>query len=221
MLTTDDMPVLQGFQGLARNDGRANAFGGVSPVWSTPDLVNSAIAHCQVGGIGPVQSGAGGLDGARALRGGNTSTGEAARAASRIIVGIDPGASTGFAVIGDGVLTSLQTISPWDIEIELSSAPIDRVIFEDSRLQSHTWTRAATRAAAAKMARNVGQVDAWCSLIVGICGRLGIPAHGISPKAKGKKLNAEQFKAATGWTGKSNQHERDAAMCAFPYRGAA
>ncbi len=139
----------------------------------------------------------------------------------KIIIGIDPGANTGFAVIHNGVLTNLLTISPWEIEIELSGVPIDRVIFEDSRLQSHTWTRATTRAAAAKMARNVGQVDAWCSLIVGICGRLGIPAHGISPKAKGKKLNAEQFKSATGWTGKSNQHERDGAMVAWPYRSAA
>lgn len=221
MLTTDDMRVLQQLPQLARHDGRADAFGGVSPVWRASDLVHSATSYCQIGGIGPVQSCAGGLDGARPQRGGNKAPGEAARAASRIIVGIDPGASTGFAVIGDGVLTNLLTISPWDIEIELSSAPIDRVIFEDSRLQSHTWTRAATRAAAAKMARNVGQVDAWCSLIVGICGRLGIPAHGISPKAKGKKLNAEQFKSATGWTEKSNQHERDAAMCAFPYRGVA
>ena len=215
------MPVLQRLHRLAWDHSGAHALRRVSPVWSPPDLGHSAIAHCQVGGISPVQSCAGGMDGARAQRGGNKAPGEASRAASRIIVGIDPGASTGFAVIGDGVLTNLLTISPWDIEIELSGVPIDRVIFEDSRLQSHTWTRAATRAAAAKMARNVGQVDAWCSLIVGICGRLGIPAHGISPKAKGKKLNAEQFKSATGWTSASNQHERDAAMVAFPYRGAA
>ncbi len=221
MLTTDDMPVLQRLSRLAGDDSGAHALGGMYFVWRSPDLGHSAIAHCQVGGISPVQSCAGGMDGARAQRGGNKAPGEASRAASRIIVGIDPGASTGFAVIGDGVLTNLLTISPWEIEIELSGVPIDRVIFEDSRLQSHTWTRATTRAAAAKMARNVGQVDAWCSLIVGICGRLGIPAHGISPKAKGKKLNAEQFRSATGWAGKSNQHERDAAMCAFPYRGAA
>lgn len=139
---------------------------------------------------------------------------------SKIIVGIDPGANTGFAVILNGVLTNLLTISPWEIEGELSGVTVDRVVFEDSRLQSHTWTMAPTRAAAAKMARNVGQVDAWCALIVGICGRLGIPAHGISPRGKGKKLNAEQFKAVTGWTGASNEHTRDAAMCAWPYRGA-
>ncbi len=70
------------------------------------------------------------------------------------------------------------------------------------------------------MARNVGEIDAWCKLIVAICEELGIPAHGISPKGKGAKLNAETFAKATGWKGKSNQHERDAAMVAFAYRGA-
>ena len=140
---------------------------------------------------------------------------------SKIIVGIDPGTNTGFAVIFNGVLTNLLTISPWEIEGELSGVTVDRVVFEDSRLQSHTWTTAGTRAVAANMARKVGQVDAYCALIVGICGRLGIPAHGISPKGKGKKLNAEQFKAATGWTGASNEHTRDAAMVAWPYRSAA
>lgn len=140
---------------------------------------------------------------------------------SKIIVGLDPGINTGWAMFRDGELITLKTINPWEIVEEISECFPGRVIFEDSRLQSHTWTRAATRAAAAKMARNVGQVDAWCSLIVGICGRLGIPAHGISPKAKGKKLNAEQFKNATGWTGASNEHTRDAAMVAWPYRRAA
>ena len=140
---------------------------------------------------------------------------------SKIIVGIDPGVNTGFAVIHNGVLTNLLTISPWEIEGELSGVDVSRVVFEDSRLQSHTWTQVKERSAALKMARNVGQVDAWCALIVGICDRLRIPAHGVSPKGKGKKLNAEQFKAATGWTGASNEHTRDAAMVAWPYRGAA
>ena len=46
-------------------------------------------------------------------------------------------------------------------------------------------------------------------------------AHGISPASKGAKLSAEAFTRATGWTGASNQHTRDAAMCAWKYRGAA
>ena len=71
-----------------------------------------------------------------------------------------------------------------------------------------------------KMARNVGEIDAWCALITSICDDLGIPAHGISPKAKGAKLRHDAFAKLTGWTGKTNEHMRDAAMVAWMYRGA-
>ena len=134
------------------------------------------------------------------------------------ILGIDPGAHTGVARIEGGQLVSLQTIAPHEIERTLREAAPDRVIFEDSRLQSHIWTRGKSIAATAKMARNVGQVDAWCSLITAVCGELGIPAHGISPLGKGQKMAADQFERITGWTGRSNQHERDGAMVAWPYR---
>ena len=73
------MPVLQRLHRLAWDHSGAHALRGVSTVWSPPDLGHSAIAHCQVGGIGPVQSGAGGMDGARAQRGGNQKAGEVGR----------------------------------------------------------------------------------------------------------------------------------------------
>ncbi len=138
-----------------------------------------------------------------------------------VILGIDPGAHTGLAIYRDGALVALRTIAPVELEAEIVALWPIRIIFEDSRLQSHTWTKAASRAAAAKMARSVGQVDAWCSLIVAICAKHGIPAHGISPLGKGGKLNAEAFEKATGWTASSNEHNRDAAMVAWPYRRAA
>lgn len=136
------------------------------------------------------------------------------------MLGIDPGQHTGLAIYRDGQLSALRTIQPVDIEAEIVALWPSRVIFEDSRLQSHTWTKAPSRAAAAKMARNVGQIDAWSGLIVAICAKHGIPAHGISPQGKGKKLGAEAFERATGWTASSNEHSRDAAMVAWPYRGA-
>ncbi len=135
-----------------------------------------------------------------------------------LIIGIDPGSNTGVAVYDEGRLVRLMTVEPMHIGAILAGHSPERVIFEDSRLQTHTWTQAKTRAAALKMARNVGEVDAWCRLIVAECEKLGIPAHGISPKRKGAKLDAAQFEAATGWTGSSNEHTRDAAMVAFPYR---
>lgn len=137
-----------------------------------------------------------------------------------LILGIDPGAHTGVATYVGGQLTDLETVGPHQIERLIRGRAPARVVFEDSRLQSHTWTSSASKAAAAKMARNVGQVDAWCYLITAICAELGIAAHGISPAGKGAKLDAKQFASVTGWTGKSNEHARDAAMVAWKYRGA-
>ena len=137
------------------------------------------------------------------------------------VIGIDPGANTGIAIFQDGVLYTLLTIEPWELPAELATWGGDRVVFEDSRLTSPVWSRKTTPEARLKIARNVGQVDAWCNLITAICGELGIPAHGISPKNKGAKLAAEKFAARTGWVGRCNQHERDAAMVAWQYRKAA
>ena len=135
------------------------------------------------------------------------------------ILGIDPGASTGCAIYRAGKLAHLETIAPEDIADYIAQVGPTRVIFEDSRLQAHVWTP-VKGAAALKVARNIGEIDAWSRLITAVCDRMGIPSHGISPKGKGAKLTGEQFAAVTGWTGRSNQHERDAAMCAHPYRGA-
>ena len=136
------------------------------------------------------------------------------------VIGIDPGAHTGIAIFHDGELVDLLTIAPWGLPAELAIWGADRVVFEDSRLTSPVWSRQTSAAARLKIARNVGQVDAWCSLITAVCGELGIPAHGISPKGKGEKLNPAQFKALTQWDGASNQHTRDAACVAWPYRRA-
>jgi hypothetical protein len=139
-----------------------------------------------------------------------------------IVIGLDPGSNTGVAYFTAGQLRKLETITPMQISevLRMAGPNLKRVIFEDSRLTSYMFTTVKSRAAALKMARNVGEIDAWSKLIVATCADLDIPAHGISPKQKGAKLNAEQFAAKTGWTERNNQHERDAAMCAWTYRGA-
>ena len=136
------------------------------------------------------------------------------------ILGMDPGASTGCAIYRAGVLAHLETIEPHEIGAYLAEVMPACVVFEDSRLQSKVWTP-VRGAAALKVARNIGEIDAWCKLITAVCARLGIAAHGISPKGKGEKLNAERFAAVTGWDKRSNQHERDAALVSWRYRGAA
>ena len=136
-------------------------------------------------------------------------------------MGLDPGTHTGLALFQGGFLVRLETIHPASIRSALVQWQPQRVVFEDSRLQSHAWTGHANRAAALKVARNIGEVDAWCKLIVEHCAELGIAAHGISPKQKGAKHDADSFRELTGWAGRTNQHERDAALVAFPYRRAA
>lgn len=136
------------------------------------------------------------------------------------LMGIDPGRKTGVAVFAGGKLFGLYTTDPNGVAAMLDRYNPDRVIFEDSRLTRPTWARSVSPAAMRKIARNVGQVDAWCSQLVDLCAARGIVAHGISPKGKGAKLNAERFAKATGWTSRCNSHERDACMVAWPYRRA-
>jgi hypothetical protein len=131
------------------------------------------------------------------------------------ILGIDPGANTGVAIFVDGQLTEIETTTPWRLREKFEGVGL--VVLEDSTLQSHVWTP-AKGTAALKIARNIGEIDAWCKLIKAECGARGIAYRSISPKDKGAKLTADEFKKLTGWTGKSNQHERDAAMVAWRYR---
>lgn len=135
---------------------------------------------------------------------------------TKIILGIDPGASTGVAVYRCGELTELRTIAPHEINALLTELQPSLVVLEDSRLQSKVWTT-AKGAAALKVARNIGEIDAWSRLIVALCASQGFAAHSISPAGKGAKLTQEQFAARTGWGKRCNQHERDAAMVALQY----
>jgi len=135
------------------------------------------------------------------------------------IIGIDPGKQTGVAIFTAGKLTALRTTDPVGVAALLDEIQPERVVFEDSRLSRATWSRGVSAAALRKIARNVGQIDGWCSQLVDLCAARGIVAHGISPKGKGAKLKAGQFEKVTGWASQCNQHERDACMVAWPYRG--
>lgn len=134
------------------------------------------------------------------------------------IISFDPGINTGVAVLVNGALQDVYTIHPMQIYETIHSSYADGVVFEDSRLQSYVWTRGVSIAAGAKMARNVGMVDAWCCLIEEVCKQLDMRCLGISPKNKGRKMNHAQFEKMTGHSDRTNQHERDAAAVVWPYR---
>lgn len=146
-----------------------------------------------------------------------------------VVIGIDPGQQTGVAIYRAGLLETLLTLSPWEIAAFIErqhESGINRVIFEDSRQTQHIFSahkpgkRSLSHPEQLKVARNVGQIDAWCHLIFNVCAERGITCHGISPLRKGAKLNAIDFQKLTGWSRLSNEHTRDAAMVAWPYRRA-
>ena len=134
-------------------------------------------------------------------------------------IGIDPGKATGIAIYRDAALCELRTVAPAEIEALIVEHAPALVVFEDSRMQSPVFSRGTSPRAMLKIARNVGEIDQLCRQIEDMCKRLGIKCIGVSPHRKGRKLNAKEFAAVTGWNGRSNQHERDAAMCAFRYLG--
>ena len=150
-----------------------------------------------------------------------------------MVVGIDPGQKCGIAVYEDGEMRELFTVAPHELlgtlrlrlervlrAQQFKGNPQMAVIYEDSRLQSFLWNARGKHqfGVALKAARNVGMVDAICAQIAGWCEDKGVRYYGVSPKDKGAKLDAEAFKNITGWTARSNQHERDAALVAWPYR---
>lgn len=136
-----------------------------------------------------------------------------------IVLGIDPGSKTGFAVYDNGEIKTLFWLSnKSDISPGLW-ASVGLVVVEDSRLSKRVWSGGdASGRVMAKIGRDIGAIDAQCARIVEHCEKLGIPCLSVSPKGKGGKLNAQRFKALTGWTAPTNQHERDAAMVAWPHR---
>ena len=138
-----------------------------------------------------------------------------------LLLGIDPGSNTGVAMYRAGELRKMRTVDPLEVIGLLRETVPDMVVFEDSRLQSPVWSANKLRQAAnLKIARDVGRIDMLCVLIEATCKAMQIQCHGVSPKGKGAKLDADQFRQVTGWVEASNEHTRDAAMVAWPYRRA-
>lgn len=138
---------------------------------------------------------------------------------SAVIMGIDPGVKTGIALYQGGKLCELRTIAPVDYERVLLDIQPVLVVVEDSRLTKDLFTgKRLSHKARIKIARNVGSVDGLCNILFALCERHKIEIKGLSPKDKGPKLDAAPFCRKTGYTGKSNEHGRDAGMVAWRFR---
>jgi hypothetical protein len=145
-----------------------------------------------------------------------------------VVISIDPGVMSGWAEYRGGVLTYLDTYSPREVILQLESAindwstPPNAVVIEDSRMISPVFgvkkNSKGGLPAINKIARNIGILDGICGIIQEVCENYKVMLIQVSAKDKGAKLGAESFQAVTGWVGRTNEHQRDAAMVGWRYR---
>lgn len=136
----------------------------------------------------------------------------------KILIGIDTGVHTGFAVAIDrGNGGELQQVSC--VTITLAMQNINSLIdlhgkesvclyIEDAR--QRTWFTGGR-----EKAQGVGSVKRDAQIWEDWCKENQINFKMIHPKNNSTKYKADTFKKITGWTGRTNEHARDAAMLVF------
>ena len=141
------------------------------------------------------------------------------------IIGIDPGTTTGMCIynrvtkielLTSGTLLEMQYIlqaHPWNKLIKFNQVFMR---IEDARLRK--WIPYEKTERAEKGHREgAGYVKAHCAIWENFCEIWGIPYELVEPKKNKTKVKADKFKMMTGWKGRTNEHERDAAMIVFGY----
>ena len=124
----------------------------------------------------------------------------------QLSIGIDPGKITGLAIAEDGKITELVTTSFWEAYHYVSSVcdSVDVVVVEVPTTKKN-WH-------GPKAAHDVGRVCRESELLADGIEKLGAKVIRRHPQGK---LNQKQFTRITGWTKRTNQHCRDAAMLVY------
>lgn len=134
---------------------------------------------------------------------------------NKILVGVDTGVNTGFAVAFDygqggelaevSSLTITQAMERIKQLAELHHKANVYVFIEDARLR--TWFTGGR-----EKAQGVGSVKRDAQIWEDWCKENHIQYKLIHPKNNCTKYKADVFKKVTGWQQRTNEHARDAAM---------
>lgn len=128
-----------------------------------------------------------------------------------IIIGIDPGVNTGFAIWNKETksfkwMGKLSITEAMDYVIRFNKDAGLTVYVEDAR--KRTWFGNSGR----EVLQGAGSVKRDCQIWEHFLKEKGIEYHLVAPKNNKTKLNDEQFRKLTGYETRVNQHARDAAM---------
>jgi hypothetical protein len=141
-----------------------------------------------------------------------------------VVIGIDPGTATGFALwdASERAFLVICSASFFDACTMLRKAAerydVRACVVEDSRaLPIYQRNRGAKGQALAAVGRSVGVTDRDTTLWLDLCERLGIPAVAAKPQKRGK-WKADDLARITGYDARTNQHGRDAGRLAYEHR---
>lgn len=136
----------------------------------------------------------------------------------KILIGVDTGVNTGFAVAVDkgqggelmqvGSLSITQAMEQVKELLKEHGQDSVHIFIEDPRLR--TWFTGGR-----EKAQGVGSVKRDAQIWEDFCKENEINYKLIHPKNNVTKSKADMFKKMTGWTGRTNEHARDAAMLVF------
>lgn len=147
----------------------------------------------------------------------------------KVFVGIDPGSHTGFAEWNANrkEFRLIVTLTFWETIRELMAYRdiagffkqpcLVTVVLEDPNLNKPVWIRPGQDGRKhIKIAQDVGKNKRDAQLLYEWLKYNTFDVRLIRPSGKGTtKMKADQFRKLTGWTDKTNEHERDAAMMVF------
>lgn len=133
------------------------------------------------------------------------------------VVGIDPGVHTGVAVWDRDAQQLLRVdcmsiIDAMDLLEVLRREARLEVRIEDARLR--TWFANKGREAL----QGAGSIKRDCAVWESWLKARKVAYRAVKPMSGATKLTAQQFSRLTGWSGRTNEHGRDAAMLVFGER---
>lgn len=134
-----------------------------------------------------------------------------------IAIGVDPGKNTGIAVwdCEKQKIIELKTMSFWQAYNHVAvnwKAKADRLLVrvEDPSGNSPVWHGSGkSKGVQAKIAQRVGRNKQMADLLIEGYRQAGLVVQPVVPKSS--KWTHKMFKKITGYKGRSNEHNRDAA----------
>lgn len=134
------------------------------------------------------------------------------------IIGIDPGTETGWASWNGTKITKCESVQIHYALDWLKWYRDNKTVFV--RIEDPT-TYVPFRNTPIQLqrarAQGAGSIKRDFAILTDAMRDWGIPFEAVSLHSAPKKLTAEQFRKLTGWTGRTNQHGRDAGCLCWKY----